>query len=88
MRMELAEFSDKPSWDDYEAVLLAKGFDPYWDAELERKIASAGIRCCDCERMPSYVGMIKGTTALGFLACPPDCGRWMWFVAPTPSTRS
>ena len=42
------------------------------------------ITCCRCGATPTYVGMTNGTTELGFLACTPDCGEWIWFVSPLP----
>jgi hypothetical protein len=30
----------------------------------------------------TYVGMTDRTTDLGFLACTPQCGEWIWFLAP------
>jgi hypothetical protein len=85
--MDLHEFRTKPTWSVYEESLLRQGYDPYWDPELQAKITAAGITCCRCGRVPTYVGMTNATTALGFLTCGPDCGEWIWFVAPTLSTR-
>jgi len=28
--------------------------------------------------------MTDGKTELGFLACTPECGEWIWFLAPLP----
>ena len=83
--MELAEFATKPTWEDYEASLLAKGYEPYFDPEIAARVPS--FTCCSCSMTPAYVGMTNGRTALGFLACQPDCGQWLWFLAPAPSTR-
>ena len=83
--MDLQDFRTKPHWEDYEASLLDRGYLPYWDPEVQEKLS--GITCCSCGRAPSYVGMTNDTTALGFLACDPDCGGWMWWLAPTTSTR-
>jgi len=83
--MNLDEFRTRPTWEAYEASLLERGYLPYWDPEVEAKIS--GIVCCWCGRAPAYVGMTDHRTVLGFLACRPDCGEWMWFLAPTTSTR-
>ena len=85
--MDLQEFRTKPRWDEYERSLLRRGYDPYWDAEIRAKVAAAGITCCHCGGVPTYVGLTNGTTALGFLACESDCGEWIWFLAPATSTR-
>ena len=85
--MDLQDQQVKPSWQDHEAELLRRGYQPYWDDETQSRIGQAGIACCSCGKTPSYVGMTDCTTALGFLACDPDCGQWIWFLAPAPSTR-
>jgi hypothetical protein len=83
--MELAEFRTKPSWEEHEEELLRRGFDPYWDPEIAAKIPI--ITCCSCGETPAYVGMTNADTSFGFLACEPACGEWIWFLAPTASTR-
>jgi len=85
--MDLQEFRTKPVWSDYEESLFQRGYDPYWDPDLQAKVAAAGITCCDCGGVPTYVGLTNGTTALGFLACGSECAAWIWFLAPATSTR-
>ena len=82
--MNLTQWQTKPSWGEYEAQLLRRGFEPYWDPEIEQRIRAAGITCCRCGAIPAYVGMTDGNTELGFLACTPECGEWIWFLAPLP----
>jgi hypothetical protein len=84
MAMNLTQWQTKPSWGEYEAQLLGRGFEPYWDPETEQRIRAAGITCCRCGATPAYVGMTDGNTELGFLACKPECGEWIWFLAPLP----
>ena len=64
--------------------MLGRSFEPYWDLQTEQRITTAGITCCRCGATPTYVGMTDGDTELGFLACTPECGEWIWFVAPLP----
>ena len=80
--MNLTQWQTKPSWSDYEAQLLERGFEPCWDPETEERIRAAGITCCRCGSTPSYVGMTKQGIELGFVACPPECGEWVWFRPP------
>ena len=84
MAMNLTQWQTKPSWGEYEAQLLKRSFEPYWDPETEQRITTAGITCCRCGGIPAYIGMTDGNTELGFLACTPECGEWIWFLAPLP----
>jgi hypothetical protein len=84
--MTLEQFRNKPAWEVYEAALLDRGFAPRWDPDAESNIV--GITCRRCRGVPSYVGMTDGTTSLGFLACRPECGEWIGFRAPAPSSLS
>jgi len=80
--MNLTQWQTKPAWSEYEAQLLDRGYEPTWDPDTERAVRSAGITCCQCWTSPVYVGMTDGVTTLGFLACAPDCGEWIWFAPP------
>jgi hypothetical protein len=84
--MNLMQWQTKPSWGEYEAELLRRGFEPYWDPETEQRISTARITCCRCGTTLTYVGMTNRTTELGFLVCTPQCGEWIWFLAPLPPT--
>ena len=79
--MDLKNWQTRPSWEQYEAELLDRGFQPYWNRDIEAKLSAAGITCCSCRSKASYVGMTDGKTELGFLACGPECRGWMWFLA-------
>ena len=83
--MNLEEFRIKPAWGNYETSLLERGYVPFWDPLVQARVPT--IVCCSCGKTPAYVGMTNGTTTLGFLACDPECGEWLWFLAPTASTR-
>ena len=85
--MEIDGWRTKPDWATYEASLLERGYVPCWDPTIAARLETAAIMCCCCGTRPSYVGMTNGAVTLGFLACGPDCGEWIWFLAPAPSTR-
>jgi len=82
--MNLTQWQTKPAWSEYEAQLLGRGYEPTWDPDTERAVSSAKITCCRCGATPAYVGMTDGKTELGFLACTPECGEWIRFLAPLP----
>jgi hypothetical protein len=65
--MNLTQWQTKPSWGEYEAQLLGRGFEPYWDPETEQRISGAGITCCRCGTTLTYIGMTDGKTEFGFL---------------------
>ena len=79
--MNLKQWQAKPVWEIYEASLMQRGWEPYFDPETERRLQEAAITCCRCGRVPPYVGMTDGSTRLGFVACGTDCGDWLWFLA-------
>src|SRR5438128_10545278 len=58
--MNLMQWQTKPSWGEYEAELLRRGFEPYWDPETQQRISTVRITCCRCGTTLTYDGMTDG----------------------------
>jgi hypothetical protein len=78
--VDLNGWQNRPCWEDYEAELLGRGFQPYFDEQLEDRVRAAGLLCAHCGAKPVFVGMTNGKVDLGFVACGPACGDWFWFL--------
>ncbi len=85
--MTLHEFQTRARWPQFEASLLAQGWEPHWDPGIEAFVEGIGVPCAVCGQRPVYVGMRKARYALAFVVCQEPCGTWFWFIAPHAGPR-